>query len=216
LGLGAGVLLVADAVGEALVVDGLAVGVTLALPDVLRLVVGLVLGVLLALALAEVLALVVAEALRDGVAEAEALPEGSVLTDGDALPEAEVLADADTLPDAEAVPDVFGVVDVAVADAVECRAGLFFAFFAGFFFESLADFVVAAGCAGFGDFAGCAAASSRIAALGRLVQAPFTIGGPELPRSRVTEPNTLELVEMTSAPATAPSATDLSATALMT
>jgi hypothetical protein len=42
------------------------------------------------------------------------------------------------------------------------------------------------------------------------------MGGPELPRSRVTEPNTLELVEMTSAPATAPSATDLSATALMT
>jgi hypothetical protein len=219
LGLGAGVLLVAEGLGEALVVDGVAVGVTLALPDVLRLVVGLVLGVLLALVLADALVLaeavllaeglVLAEVLRDGVAEADALPEGSALTEADALPEAEAPADADVLPDAVALTDAFGDFDAADADAA-WRADFFLAVF---FF---ADFDVVAGCADFGDFAGCAAASSRIAAFGRLAQAPFTMGGPELPRSKVTEPNTSELVEMISAPATAPSATDLSATALMT
>ena len=66
------------------------------------------------------------------------------------------------------------------------------------------------------DFACWMAESRRAAALGRLEQAPFTIGGPLPPRSRVTEPNPVELVAMISAPATPPSATDLSATALTT
>lgn len=185
---------------------GFAVGVVLELLDVLWLAV----GVALALVLAD--ALVLAEALRDGVAlaEDEALPEGRALTEADALLDADPLADTEELPEAEALAEVEALVDVVGDfDAAACRAVLL----AGFF---LADFDAVAECVAVGDFAGWTAESSRTAALGRVAQAPFTMGGAPSPRSKVTEPNTVELVAMISAPATPPSATDLSATALTT
>jgi hypothetical protein len=209
---GDGVVLVAVGVGEALLLVGLALGGALELLDVLWLVVGfavggpevlrLLVGVALALVLAE--ELVLADELA--LAEDEVRPDGSALTEADALPGAEALPDADALPDAEALPDVAG--DFAVA---ACRADFFFADFADFDFWAGFDAFDA-----FGDFAGWTAESSRTAALGRAEQAPFTMGEPPSTRSVVTEPNTVELVERMSTPATAPSAADLSATALTT
>lgn len=191
--MGDGVVLVAVGVGEALLLVGLALGGALELLDVLRLTVGLAVGgpdelwLLVGAALALVLAEELAVAGELALAEEEVRPDGSALTEADAL------------PDAEALPDAARDVGVAA-----CRAGFFLADF-----DTFGDFDA------FGDFAGWTAESSRTAALGRAEQAPFTMGAPPCTRV-VTEPNTVELVERISAPATAPSAADLSATTLTT
>lgn len=109
------------------------------------------------------------------------------------LAEELLLADELELAEEEALADA-----VADAEVAACRAGFFFAVF------------------DFGDFAGWTAASSRAAPAGRAEQAPFTMGEPPATRSVVTEPNTVELVERISVAVTAPSAADLSATALTT
>lgn len=202
-------------VGEAVLILGVALGVVLELLDVLWLAVGEAVGVADELLLVGVaLALVLADALLDGVAlaEAEALPEGRALTEADALLDAEELAEAEELPEGgDALADAVGDVDVAA-----CLAALLLT---GFL---LADFGAAEECAAVaeraaaGDMADWAAESRRMAALGRLEQAPFTICGPPPPRSKVTELKPAGLVVMISAPATPPIATDLSATALTT